>query len=196
MGDWIRDDLPDLLWPALYLAHQGTTDAARDFVRWQEDVLADLDALGAPIEDRRIVTECLDGRLTGLDRLAERIPASKGIVVRRAADRGLLPEPVANALTTYRQRPAAWLTDREPSDPELDDVRLLSKAVLEAVTDGHREAVLKCLKIWAAVQAGTYSADGTIIELLKFYPNDVATRSQADTVVRASWGSSRGAMLA
>lgn len=196
MGDWIRDDLPDLLWPALYLAHQGTTDAARDFVRWQEDVLADLDAIGVPAEDRRIVAECLDGRLTGLDQLAERIPESKGIVVHRAGERGLLPEPVANALTTYPRRPAAWLTDRELATPELDDLRLLSRAVQEAVADGHREAVLKCLQIWAALQAGTFRADKTMIELLKFYPNDAATRSQADTVMRASWGASRGAMLA
>jgi hypothetical protein len=195
IGDWIRDDLPDLLWPALYLAHKDTTNAAHDFVRWQEDVLADLNALGEPIEDRQFLSECLNGRLTGLDRLAERLPEAKDIVVRRAGDRGLLPEPVANALATYPQRPAAWLTDREPSAPELEDLRLLSKAVREAVTDGHRDAVLKCLHIWAAVQAGTFRSDKMTIELLKPYPKDPATRPQADTVVRASWGASRGAML-
>lgn len=196
MGDWIRDDLPDLLWPALYLAHKDTTNAARDFVRWQEDVLADLDTLGEPIEDRQFLAECLNGRLTGLDRLAQRLPEAKDIVVRRAGDRGLLPEPVANALTTYPQRPAAWLTHGEPSAPELEDLRLLSKAVREALIDGHRDAVLKCLQIWAAVQAGTFRSDEMTIELLKPYPNDPATRPLADTVVRASWGASRGAMLA
>ncbi|WP_448071309.1 DUF5677 domain-containing protein [Georgenia yuyongxinii] len=195
MGDWIRDDLPDLLWPALYLAHKDTTNAAHDFVRWQEDVLADLDTLGEPIEDRHFLSECLDGRLTGLDRLAERVPAAKDIVIRRAGDHGLLPDPVANALATYPRRPAAWLIDREPSAPELEDLRLLSKAVREAVTDGHRDAVLKCLHIWAAVQAGTFRSDKMTIELLKPYPKDPATRPQADTVVRAAWGASRGAML-
>jgi len=195
MGDWIRDDLPDLLWPALYLAHKDTTHAARDFVRWQEDVLADLDALGEPIEDRGFVAECLNGRLTGLERLAERIPEAKDILVRRAGDRGLLPEPVASALTAFPQRPAEWLTGCEQSVPEMTDLRLLSKAVQEAVTDGHREAVLKCLQIWAAVQAGTFRSDEMTIELLKFYPNDAGSRPHADTVVRASWGASRGARL-
>jgi hypothetical protein len=123
MGDWIRDDLPDLLWPALYLAHKDTTHAARDFVRWQEDVLADLDALGEPIEDRGFVAECLNGRLTGLERLAERIPEAKDILVRRAGDRGLLPEPVASALTAFPQRPAEWLTGCEQSVPEMTDLR-------------------------------------------------------------------------
>lgn len=196
LGDWIRDDLPDLLWPALYLAHEDTTDAARNFVHWQEDVLADLDALGAMTEDRRFVAECLNGRLTGLDRLVGYFPEAKSILIRRAGDHDLLPEPVTNALTTFAQRPAAWLTDREPSTPDVADLRLLSKAVHEAVSDGHREAVLKCLQIWAAVQAGTFRSDKATVELLKSYPNDAITRSQADTVVRASWGASRGAMLA
>lgn len=195
MGDWIRDDLPDLLWPALYLAHKDTTNAARDFVRWQQDVLEDVDALAKPIEDRRFVAECLTGRLTGLARLSERLPEAKDILLRRAGDRGLLPEPVANALSTFPQRPAAWLTSREPSEPKLEDLQLLSKAVREAVTDGHRDAVLKCLQIWAAVQAGTFRSDKVTIGLLEHYPNDLTTRPQSDTVVRASWGASRGAML-
>jgi Family of unknown function (DUF5677) len=67
--------------------------------------------------------------------------------------------------------------------------------VQEAVTDGHREAVLKCLQIWAAVQAGTFRSDKMTIELLKFYPNDAGSLPHADTMVRASWGASRGAML-
>ena len=31
--NWIKDDLPDLLWPALVLAERGN-DAARMFVKW------------------------------------------------------------------------------------------------------------------------------------------------------------------
>lgn len=196
MGDWIRDDLPDLLWPALYLAHNDTTKAARDFVRWQEDVLADLDALEEPIQDRQFVAECLNGRLTGLDRLVERVPEAKEVLIRRAKAHGLLPRPVDKALNAFPQRPAAWLSESEQSTPRLEDLQLLSKAVREAVADGHRDAVLKCLQIWAAVQAGTFRSDKMTLELLKLYPVDASSRSQTDTVVRSSWGATRGAMLA
>jgi hypothetical protein len=37
IGDWVRDDLPDLLWPVLVLSEYGTNWAKR-FVLWQKDV--------------------------------------------------------------------------------------------------------------------------------------------------------------
>lgn len=192
IADWVRDDLPDLLWPVLYVEHKDRTHAAVDFVRWQEDVINDLTDL---CDDRQALADCLDGRLTGLDRLVEQIPEAKDIVVRRAHQRGLLPEPVISVLSSYPKRPAAWLTDREPGPPEADDVNLLGKAVTNAVGDGHREAILKCLFIWARVLTGTFNSDEETIELLKTYPNDAETRSKADTVVRASWGANKGARL-
>jgi hypothetical protein len=192
IADWVRDDLPDLLWPVLYVEHKGRTHAAIDFVRWQEDVINDLTDL---FDDRQTLADHLDGRLTGLDRLVEQIPEAREIVVRRAHQRGLLPEPVSRVLSSYPKRPAAWLTDREPAPPGADDVNLLGRAVTAAVGDGHREAILKCLFIWARVLAGTFSSDEETIELLKSYPNDIETRSKADTVVRASWGANKGARL-
>lgn len=192
IADWVRDDLPDLLWPVLYLEHRDRTHAAVDFVRWQQDVINDLADL---CDDRPFLADCLDGRLTGLDRLVERVPDAGDIVVRRARERGLLSVPVVSALSSYPNRPADWLTDREPAPPEADDVNLVAKAVANAVRDGHREAILKCLFIWARVQAGTFASDEETVELLKTYPNDAETRSKADTVVRASWGASKGAHL-
>lgn len=56
--DWFKDDLPDLLWPALVLADQGN-EAARTFVRWQEEVQNRLAELGDP----EFVAEALDSRL-------------------------------------------------------------------------------------------------------------------------------------
>lgn len=56
MGDWARDDLPDLLWPALYLADRWSSDL-NAFVRWQEAVQRDLAGLASP----KVLGENLDG---------------------------------------------------------------------------------------------------------------------------------------
>jgi hypothetical protein len=54
-----KDDLPDLLWPALVLAEQGN-DAIRNSVSWQKAVQ---DALSEH-DETAFVAESLDGRLT------------------------------------------------------------------------------------------------------------------------------------
>ncbi|WP_198958243.1 MULTISPECIES: DUF5677 domain-containing protein [Amycolatopsis] len=189
-ADWVREDLPDLLWPALTLAHLGTTGGVR-FVRWQKDVQEDLSGLAG----KQFVADCLDGRLTSLDRLVSRVPQAKAVVKARAEERGLLPEPVVNALSSYPRCPAEWLTSRKVAPPGTNEVDLLTRAVFEALTDGHREAVIKCLFIWSAVQTGIFSADDRTIDLLKPYPNDPDTRAMADSVVRAAWGARKGALL-
>ncbi|WP_298891179.1 DUF5677 domain-containing protein [uncultured Serinicoccus sp.] len=190
IGNWIRDDLPDLLWPALFLAEKGSSRVAVQFVRFQKDVLDDLRDL---IERDAQLTDCLDGSLTGLDRLVEREPSAQDVVVQRADEHGLRTHTVARALGVYPQRPAKWLFDNTHGRPTSDDAALLATAVREAITDGHREAIVKCLRFWAAIQGGTLSADRGFIELLRNYPVDEATRSLADTNIRAAWGARRAA---
>jgi hypothetical protein len=186
VGDWGRDDLPDLIWPVLTLSKLGTTAAVR-FARWQKDVQEDLEGLAEP----RFIADCLDGRLTSLDRLTARIPEAKIAVKNRAEERGLLPEEVANALSAYPFRPAEWLTGRQMTPPSQEDIDLISGAILEVITDGHREAVIKCLFVWSAVQAGTFNSSAETIELLQPYPNESRTRDAADSAVRAMWNANR-----
>lgn len=193
LADWVRDDLPDLLWPALYLAHEGTTSAAKAIVHWQKDVLEGTNAWVDT--DPEFIASCLDGRLSGLDRLVERLPEAKELIIRTVAERGLLPAPVEKALATYLDRPAEWLITLPFAPPDLEDANLLAKAVRESIGDGHREAVLKCLSIWAAVHAGTFRTDKKTVDLLRHYPSDERTRTEADSVIRALWGASRGAAL-
>jgi hypothetical protein len=190
IGDWVRDDLPDLLWPVLALSELGTAEAVR-FVRWQKAVQEDLSGKAEP----RLIAESLDGRLTSLDRLAAQIPEARTVIKARAEERGLLPKSVVNALASYPLRPAEWLVDREMTPPDQEEIELLARAVLGVLKDGHREAVIKCLHIWSAVQAGTFSASAETIELLRRYPTDLRTRAQADSVVRAGWGASKGRLL-
>ena len=191
IGDWVRDDLPDLLWPVLTLAELGTSGAVR-FVRWQAAVQSDLADCRVK---RSFVADGLDGRFTSLDRLVLQVPEARDSIKARAAEYGLLPDSVTAALASYPERPAAWLVDQELVAPSQAAVDLLCRAILEILKDGHREAIIKCLYIWSAVQAGTFSSDARTIELLKPYPNDLANRGRTDTVVRASWGALRGMWL-
>lgn len=179
----MRDDLPDLLWPVLVLSEVGTAEGIR-FVRWQKAVQGDL----AGKADARFIAECLDGTLTSLDRLAARLPEAAAAVRTRAQQHGLLTSAVSNALACYPGRPAGWLARDETINAGEDGIRFLAQAVLGVLQNGHREAVIKCLWIWSAVQAGTFSAGSETIELLKDYPTDPSTRAAADSAVRAMWG--------
>lgn len=190
IGDWVRDDLPDLLWPVLTLSEIGTAEVVR-FLRWQKAIQEDLSGQAEP----RFIAECLDGRLTSLDRLAAEVPDAKAVVKARAEERGLLPESVASALASYPRRPAEWLVDREMTLPGREEIDLLARAVLDVLGDGHREGVIKCLYIWSTVQAGTFLTDTETNELLQPYPNDPTTRGKADSAVRSMWGARKALLL-
>ena len=99
MGDWVRDDLPDLLWPVLALAEFGSSGAIR-FVRWQKSVQGDL----AGRVDPQVLAGGLDGRLTRLDRLVEAFPEAQGAVRDRAVEHDILPTCVARVLASYPER--------------------------------------------------------------------------------------------
>ena len=103
---------------------------------------------------------------------------------------------VARVLAGYPGRPAAWLVDLPFAPLGKSDLALLGRAILETLRDGHREAIIKCLGIWSAVQAGTFSGDATTIATLRSYPTDLATRPRADSIVRAAWAARKGAALA
>lgn len=190
VGDWVRDDLPDLVWPVLTLQALGTGAFAR-FVRWQAAVQKDL----FDEAETDFVAGGVDGRLTSLQRLAARVPRAEHVVKARAEEHGLLPERVVAALASYPLRPAPWLVDRPVAPSGQDELDLLAAAVLAIQRDGHREAVIKCFPIWAAAEAGTLRTSPETIELLQSYPHDPGTRTRADSAVRAMWGAHKGLLL-
>lgn len=182
--NWIKDDFPDLLWPALVLAEQGN-DSARQFLKWQKAVQEGLAHHGKG----GWVAEALDGRLTHLAALATMFPDVSVIAVDEADRHGLLSERVRSALASYPSMPVPWLVgDIEAKPPELSDLELIHDALLSVTRDGHREALIKCLRTWSTVQAGTFRSSGPTIDLLKTYPGDLANRAAADSAIRAMWG--------
>lgn len=191
LADWVRDDLPDLLWPVLIL-HERGTDGARDFVRWQATVLRGLEGRAEPAA----IVQGLDGRLTGLNTLAALHSDAEAIVREAAIQHGLLAQYVSDILCSYPDRPGAWLFGNELRSMEQADGERLAHAIREAVGDGHREAVIKCLPVWAGVQAQTFRSSKETIGLLKDYPQNQSARNRVDSVVRAMWGASNGAALA
>lgn len=91
--------------------------------------------------------------------------------------------------------PAPWFARQgQVRPPELAELQLIRSALLGVLKDGHREALLKCLRTWSTVQAGTFRSDEKTIDILKKYPGDSSTRSAADTTVRAMWGAHKGAV--
>ncbi|MGW0177318.1 DUF5677 domain-containing protein [Rhodococcus sp. NPDC003322] len=184
VANWLKDDLPDLIWPALVLAELGN-DGARQFVKWQEAVQERL----AHHDEGGWVAELLDGRLTHLAVLVDKFPDASAIAVDEARRHGLLPEGVRGALVSYPYLPARWLVgDVEVTPPHQQDLELIRDAVLGVMQDDHREALLKCFRTWSTVQAGTFSSSADTIELLKDYPVVPTKRAAADSVVRAMWG--------
>ena len=190
-NNWFKDDLPDLLWPALVLAEQGN-GSVDSFIGWQQAVQDRLAHHGEPT----VVAELLDGRLTNLSELAGTFAGSSAIVFEEANRYGLLSKSIRRVLGSYPFIPAPWLAG-EPghAPPELPELELIQDALLGVLQDGHREALIKCLRAWSTVHAGTFRSDARTIQLLNSYPGDSSTRSAADTVVRAGWSAHKGLLL-
>lgn len=188
IGNWIKDDFPDLLWPALVLVDRGE-DGILEMVRWQKAVQDCLAGHG----ESEWIAERLDGRLTSLEDLAKRFPDAAVVVVQEARRRGLLADRVRRALASYPHMPAQWIAGGlELTAPGVEVLELVRDALLGAIRNDHHEALIKCLRIWSTVQAGTFRSSGETIDLLKDYPVNVEKRAQADTVVRAMWGAHKG----
>lgn len=188
IGNWIKDDFPDLLWPALILAERDT-EGVRDFVRWQKSVQEDLAKHG----ETGWVAERLDGRLTSLDELVERFPDAEAVIIQRSLERGLLSEGTRRVLASYPHMPAQWMAGGlEFMAPDQGVLELVRDALLGAIRNDHHEALIKCLRIWSTVQAGTFHSSGETIDLLQDYPENLNKRAQSDTAVRAMWGAHKG----
>ncbi len=187
LADWVRDDLPDMLWPAALIALEGDRGGIR-FGRLQQDV------------NRVLAPElvALDGRLTSL----EAVPVGSRATVlptlqREISDAGAMPGLLLAALRLYPDLPGRWLLvdafDYRHDEHAPDDaLSFLSEVVRVVAIDGHREALLKFVPMAWAVVTGNFRSDQDTIDVLKTYPGDATLRSKADTVIRASFNATMG----
>jgi len=82
--------------------------------------------------------------------LVQERPDAAASVKCRASQFGLMPALVPDVLAIYPERSTAWLVDVELHPLDQAQVDLRAKAILEAVSDEHREATVKCLRIGSA----------------------------------------------
>jgi hypothetical protein len=191
--DWVREDLPDLVWPG-FLIGLGGEDGLNRFIGWQQRAHTVLESAG--IEPAGVL---LDGRFTSLEttraELRQRVVDALSSTIE---DADVLPDPLLAVLRLYDELPGRWLlVDPWPERDlavSLEDARsMLTQSIVACVGDGHREAMLKFVGITWAVITKKFRADSATIEMLKTYPRDPSTVGAADSVVRASFGASKGA---
>jgi hypothetical protein len=188
LGDWVRDDLPDLLWPVLVLAEQGP-DGLRKVCDWQTRVIGVLRPDYNFTDGTR-----LDGRLTRIAACGKGSLARSDLLRTEAVDLGLLSREVSSALALYPTRPAPEFLGPEADGDEDKSFRLITMGIFAALTDGHLEALIKFLAVTAQVLDDSLRTSPETVELLRHYPGDRSTRDQADSVIRAMFGATKGGL--
>ena len=192
LADWVRDDVPDLLWPICVLALGGNEAAVR-MGRFQQDAASALKTLGIPPSAVR-----LDGRMTSLERVDEPLRGPLGDELSRLLVRhALLPDELVVLLRAYNGLPAAWLwVDRcEAADTSVTLQQahgFLAGCLTTAVRDGHVEALVKFVGLAWDVVTGQMKTTVETIRHLQGYPGDAAGVPVADTIIRAMFGANAG----
>lgn len=146
-ADWARDDVPDFIWPIALLQLEGERKYL-DIANWRMTCAEELSKLDGFETNGRV-----DGRLTSLASLGDEDERVRKILVDLAAEYGLLPPGVSEILALYEDRPAPWFvseTQAERSEPTRA-FQDLAMAIYGVLRDGHHEALIKCLPIWATV---------------------------------------------
>jgi len=185
MSDWVRDDLPDFLWPVLVLGQHGD-EGIDAFVRWQKAVVSDLDGE----VDGGVLAETLDGRLTGLASLVARHPGAAESIRNRADEFQLLPSSVVSALSSYPRCPVDWLFGTFHS-PDEADIQVLARSLSDVLRSEHRQSLIKCLGIWVGVLTASLSVGESAMDLLRQYPDEPERHEEVDSAISAMWGSLR-----
>jgi hypothetical protein len=183
-SDWIRDDLPDLLWP-LVLVYLNGDEGAGLFREVQELVLQ---AVPSDLLDGS--SSILDGRLTSVERFPTRIRRRvlRALRASRLTKRAI-PAELVGILRLYRSAPGSWLTVRPWRDirtPSNDaSLELLGAAIAQAVRDGRTNALVKTPPLGWNMLRGQLHLQQETIDTLINYPTDSSRRSAADALIRS-----------
>ncbi len=187
-NDWIRDDLPDLLWPLVEVVVHGEGGAR---------ILSDAQSLVLEVLSSELPDEempCFDGRLTSI----EAVPAilREGVVsafaASKVAERLVGPE-IVGVLSLYEGTPGRWLlvdpwTNRLGAVSRDDAVDILREGIVMTIADRHANALVKSPTLaWLILRGRLSLHDPRSVRALKGYPLDEETRGEADAFILSSF---------
>jgi hypothetical protein len=185
-NDWVRDDLPDLIWPLLLVAVHGDS-MAELFKRAQKLVLQSVPSEEIDRWDLR-----LDGRLTSVEAFPEHVQSP---IVEAFSDAGttedVFPDSLLRILSLYEDAPGRWLLvdpwlpDRH-LPPEEEAVETLARAIVQAATSEDVNALVKTAPLaWQVLRGMIGKLPVEAVEDLKGYPADLARRPAAESLIRS-----------
>ena len=185
-NDWVRDDLPDLLWPLCLVATHGDSGAVL-YRELQESVIGLIEKSGA---DGSQIT--IDGRLTTLEAVPDEVRNDIVELVRnhpRFSD--LISPEVVGVMTLYPDMPGSWLL-AEPWD-DVDAIESeaamnhIAEAMVEVASDRHLNALVKTSTFGWLVLTNKMTMPEELGELLSDYPLDESKRGAADAAILSSF---------
>jgi len=185
LADWLRDDLPDLLWPAALWVRGG----------YEEGRLLGqcLEAAGEALGEVEVP---FDGRLTGIEQVPQELRQQvlDAIDLRVGLDRAI-PEQLRLGMRLFDDYPGRWFVQASsPGEGDEEDVlNSLARILAGPAGDSSGEAWVKFTPMCWRVVRGTITMPKEMVDLLKDYPSNVEARSRAETTIRASLGATLGA---
>jgi hypothetical protein len=187
LNDWVRDDLPDLVWSAV-IAHRHGDDSVNLWARFQSAVLDRIsrDAFSAGTG--------IDGRLTSLEAIGPEHRQTIVELLTSSEDRlSLVPNELVTLAGMYAGFPGSWLLhdpwlDVERVDPDVA-ASFLAEVVVAAI--GGLNTLVKTPSVrWDIATERVRMHQSTIDEVLGF-PN-VAERGATEALIRSSFLSAKG----
>lgn len=185
-SDWIKEDFPDLLWPASLAVLEGHP-SGKLFADAQQLVV---NVLG---RDQALAGPPFDGRLSSLGRVDEtlRTRIQRAMLESHLAER-LFPEQLLAVLQLYDTYPGDWLFNPAVSSggslPQPEEaVQFLLRVLVAAIKDGSVNALTKLPTLGWRVVTQSGSFDSKVVELLRDYPINLETRPMAEATIRSSF---------
>lgn len=185
-SDWVRDDLPDLLWPVM-IAHASGDRAVELFALFQR---AALDAVGP---GAFAANGGLDGRVTALEAIAAEHRAAIVDVARQDEFAELFPAVVTALALLYDDLPGSWLLADPWPDPAIaleDAATDLARAIVGAAMTNN--AIVKTPTLRWQVATGQMHLPPALERELLDFPNDADGRAAAEAAIRSSFLATKG----
>lgn len=185
-NEWVRDDLPDLLWPLCLAALHG--DPGLVYYREFQELV--IQAVGQERIDEMEIA--VDGRLTSLEGIPVEIRDDIVEAFRvHYRFEELLPEEILGVMRMYDDLPGRWLLIDPWVDVRGDEVEeamnWLARAIVTVVGDRHLNALVKASTFGWLVLNRRVHFPSEFGEILIDYPVNDEKRGAADAMILSSF---------